>query len=485
MRPRADRAPEPDLSASVARRAVVLVDGEHYPPVIVAALDHLRGTGLEPVAAVFLGGTEKVASYGADVDLGIPVAWVPRQAAPGIDVEAAADLLRTLVAEHDADVVFDLSDEPILDPRRRLQLASHVLLAGVPYSGADFTLTPPPRPRLSARPTIAVIGTGKRTGKTAISGEIVRRLAAEGSESVVVAMGRGGPPEPVVVPAGTHLDAASLLRVAEAGGHAASDFYEDAVTTGAATVGARRCGGGLSGAVAYTNVPAAIARANELAADFTVLEGSGASIPPAAADATVLVVPADCDPEFIRGYLGPYRVLLADVVLVTMSEPPRGSPDQVIAVREAIRSISRRPLVLSTVLRPVPLDQVAGERVFFATTAPAEVTASLVEALEAQHGCEVVATSNRLADRPGLRSDLAAAESFDVLLVELKAAAVDVASRMATEAGARVVFCDNRPVVVDDDNGAGSSDPNAVLQETVRQLGKLAINRAAEAEPLS
>jgi cyclic 2,3-diphosphoglycerate synthase len=468
----------------VARRAVVLVDGEHYPPFIAAALGHLRDTGVQPVAAVFLGGTEKVAAYGADVDLGIPIAWVPPHATPGIDVPAAAQLLGAMLAEHSAEIVVDLSDEPILDPRRRLQLASHVLLAGIPYHGADFTLAPPPRPRLSTRPTIAVIGTGKRTGQTAISGEIVRRIAADGHEAVVVAMGRGGPPEPVVVPAGTQLDAQVLLRVAEQGGHAASDFYEDAVATGAATVGARRCGGGLSGAVAYTNVPAAIARANELPGDVTVLEGSGASIPPAAADATVLVVPADCDPEFIRGYLGPYRVLLADLVLVTMAEPPRGSPHQVLAVREAIRSISRRPPVLSTVLRPVPLDQVTGERVFFATTAPAEVRASLVEALEAQHGCEVVAASSRLADRPGLRSDLAAAGSFDVLLVELKAAAVDVATRMATDAGARVVFCDNRPVVVGDDHGTESFDPDAVLQQAVRQLAQLAIDRAAQAESL-
>jgi cyclic 2,3-diphosphoglycerate synthetase len=460
---------------------VVLVDGEHYPPVIAAALAELRTEGTEPVAAVFLGGTEKVAAYGADVDLGIPIAWVPPHLTPGIDVPATAQLVTSMVADHGADVVVDLSDEPILDARRRLQLASHVLHAGTPYRGADFQLTPPPRPRLTTRPAIAVIGTGKRTGKTAVAGDIVRRLRRAGLESVVVAMGRGGPEQPVVVEAGTLLDAAALLEVSEAGGHAASDFYEDALITGAATVGARRCGGGLSGAVGHTNVPAAIALANALPADVTILEGSGAAIPPAAADATVLVVPADCDPELISGYLGPYRVLLADLVLVTMAEPPRGSPDRVIAVREAIRSISRRPPILSTVLRPVPLDQVAGERVFFATTAPAAVSASLVEALEAQHGCEVVAASNRLADRPGLRSDLTAAGPFDVLLVELKAAAVDVATRMATEAGARVVFCDNRPMVTDPGNGAGPADPDAVLQEAVGQLAELARNRAAEA----
>lgn len=428
---------------------------------------------------MFLGGTEKVEGHGAHVDIGVPASWVPRGESSQIDIAAAAEVLIPLLSGSAADLVVDMSDEPVLDPRRRLQLASHVLLAGVPYQGADFVLTPPPRPRLSSRPTIAVIGTGKRTGKTSVAGDIARRLATTGRTPVVVAMGRGGPADPVVVPAGTPLDAAALLDVVDRGGHAASDFYEDAVTSGAATVGARRCGGGLSGAVSYTNVPAAIAEAEQLDGDVLLLEGSGASIPPAHADATVLVVPADCDPEFLRGYLGPYRVLLADLVVVTMAESPRGSPERVAAVRETIGSISRRTPVISSVLRPVPLGQVSGEKVFFATTAPATVCASLVEVLEDTYGCEVVASSSRLADRPGLRSDLEAAPAFDVLLVELKAAAVDVATRIAAGAGARVVFCDNRPAVVGTSNGAGVEDPEAVLQSAVADLVELAEKRAA------
>jgi len=462
-------------------RAVVLVDGEHYPQVIQAALQALAKRGTKAVAALFLGGTEKVAAYGADVDLGVPATWVPRGDSTHVDVEAAAGLLTQLIDEHDADMVMDLSDEPVLDPRRRLQLAAHVLLHNTLYAGADFSLTPPPRPRLSQRPTIAVIGTGKRTGKTAISGDLARRLQRAGITPVVVAMGRGGPPEPVVVPAGTPLGVDALLAVSDRGGHAASDFYEDAVTSGAATVGSRRCGGGLTGAVAFTNVAEAIAAADQLPGDIMVLEGSGASIPPSHADVTILVVPADCDPEFLRGYLGPYRLLLADSVVVTMAESPRGSPDRVRTVRETIRSISRRTPVFSTVLRPVPLDPVAGERVFFATTAPAAVGASLVEALEEEHGCEVVASSTRLADRPALRADIEAAPAFDVLLVELKAAAVDVASRMAASVGARVVFCDNRPMVVGDSTGAAADDAEAVLQAEVTRLAHLAQRRAAQA----
>jgi cyclic 2,3-diphosphoglycerate synthetase len=457
------------------RRAVVLVDGEHYPPVIRAALQSLAEQGTTAVAALFLGGTEKVVERGTDVDLGVPAEWVASSGGPAPDIAVAGADLTRLVAEHRPDVVVDLSDEPVLDARHRLQLASHVLLAGVTYEGADFVLTPPARPRLTRRPTIAVIGTGKRTGKTAVAGEMARCLRAGGREPVIVAMGRGGPSEPVIVRAGARLDPETLLAVADAGGHAASDFYEDAVTSGAATVGARRCGGGLAGAVGYSNVAAAVRAAESLPGDLLLVEGSGSAVPPVHADATVLVVPADCDPELVRGYLGSYRVLLADLIVVTMCESPRGVPKKVDAVTEALRSISRRSPVLRTVLRPVPLEPVGGDRVFFATTAPATVGASLVDALEERHGCEVVATSHRLADRPALISDLAAAPPFDLLLVELKAAAIDVAVRSAARAGARVVFCDNRPIIV----GANEATGDATgLQDAVVALTRLADERA-------
>ena len=244
--------------------------------------------------------------------------------------------------------------------------------------------------------------------------------------------------------------------------------------TGAATVGARRCGGGLSGAVCYTNVPQAIAAANQLAGDVLVLEGSGASIPPAAADATVLIVPADCDPEFLVGYLGPYRVLLADLIVVTMAEEPRGTGASRAAVHQALATLAPDTPVLETVLRPVPLAPVAGRRVFFATTAQASATAVLVAELEATAGCQVVGVSNRLGDRPGLRADLDGAPPFDTLLVELKAASVDVAARFAADTGAQVVFCDNRPVVAGAD-GAGSQ---AALDRAVARLDALAADRS-------
>jgi cyclic 2,3-diphosphoglycerate synthase len=286
------------------------------------ALADLSLSGIRPVAALVLGGTEKIGAYGTTVDLGIPAEWAPTATCRGRrfsgNLSEMAHAIDGLVKRYRAEVVIDLSDEPVLDARRRMQLAAHVLHMGMPYEGADFRFWPPPRPRLANRPSIAVIGTGKRSGKTAVAGEVARVLAAAGRTPVVVAMGRGGPPEPVIVEAGSELDAAALLRIADAGGHAASDFYEDAVTTGLTTVGARRCGGGLAGAVSSSNVTRAVDAANHLPGDLLLLEGSGAAIPPVWTDSTILVVPGFCDPEMVRGYLGAYRILLADLVTVTM-----------------------------------------------------------------------------------------------------------------------------------------------------------------------
>ncbi len=402
------------------------------------------------------------------VDVGVPATWADGD---------PAGAMRALIAAHQVDVVVDLSDEPVLDPRGRMRLAAHALFAGVPYEGSDFRFTPPPRPALANRPTIVVIGTGKRTGKTALSGALARVVQRHGRTPVIVAMGRGGPPQPVLVPARSPLDASELLRIADAGGHAASDFYEDAVTTGAATVGARRCGGGLAGAVGNSNVAQAVEDSNQLPGDLLLLEGSGAAIPPVRADATLLVIPGDCDPEFVRGYLGSYRVLLADLVAVTMCESPRSSPAQVEAVLGAIRNVSQRVDIVRTVLRPEPLGPVSGAKVFFATTAPTPVTAVLAGYLQERYGCEVVATSSHLADRPALRADLERASTFDVLLVELKAAAVDVAARAAIAAGARTVVCDNRPVVV---RPTGEIEGEETFAGLVRQLVDLADTRFAK-----
>ena len=156
-------------------RTLVLIDGEHYPPVVRAAIEQLpeRIPGAVVVGAALLGGGEKLAAdLAADLGLGLPVA-------------RGEGLVGALHAGLDAfapDLVVDLSDEPVLDARQRMGLAARTLVAGIPYVGADFRFDPPPRPRIATKPSIAVIGTGKRTGKTAVAcrwAELLRGAEAD------------------------------------------------------------------------------------------------------------------------------------------------------------------------------------------------------------------------------------------------------------------------------------------------------------------
>ncbi|HEX5936501.1 MAG TPA: cyclic 2,3-diphosphoglycerate synthetase, partial [Actinomycetota bacterium] len=289
-------------------RTLALVDGEHYPPVTRAALVAAGERGHEIVAALLVGGTEKLAASAGAPDLGVPVSVVEG------DPMAS---LRAAIAELEPAVVLDLSDEPILGYRERMEMASVTLAAGIPYLGADFRLEPPDEGPPLPVPTLAVIGTGKRTGKTAIAGSVARLAARRGLEPVVVAMGRGGPPEPTLAPAGS-VDLAHLMSLVGAGEHAASDYLEDAITTGVTTVGARRAGGGLAGAPYESNVREAAELAASLNPGLVILEGSGAAIPPVPWDAGILVAASTAPAEYLAGYLGPYRLLRSDLVVVTM-----------------------------------------------------------------------------------------------------------------------------------------------------------------------
>jgi cyclic 2,3-diphosphoglycerate synthase len=405
-------------------RALALIDGEHYPDVVrvaFAGLDH------DVAGAVLLGGTEKL--RGGE-DYGVPLFETLDEAFESISPE----------------IVVDLSDEPIADPPRRFRLASRVLARGVPYVGADFRFDPV-RFEPFSRPALAVIGTGKRVGKTAVAGHIARLLSRE-LFVVVVAMGRGGPREPVVIDRQPEID--ELLELSRTGGHAASDYLEDAAFASVVTVGSRRAGGGLAGAPFYSNVGAAAELAASLSPDLVVFEGSGAAIPPVAVGKRVLVVGATQDPATVIGYLGAYRVLLSDLVVLTGCEEPLVDEGDVEKLRRAIAEVSDVP-VLQTIFRPRPVSDVSGRRVAYFSTAPSAAHARLREHLRREHGAEIVHVSGNLSRRPELRADLASLEarSADLYLVELKAAAIDVVAETAAERGVPVVLCDNEVRTVD------------------------------------
>jgi cyclic 2,3-diphosphoglycerate synthetase len=432
-------------------RVLALVDGEHHPPVTRWGIEAARERGLEVVGALLVGGIEKL-DPASHPDFGVPTERAGRH---------RMDALRRAIARFGPEGILDLSDEPVLGYRERMELVAVALSRGLPYLGADFRLDPPIGGEPLAGPTIAVIGTGKRTGKTAISGELARLAARRGLDPVIVAMGRGGPPEPQVASAGS-VDLGRLVSLVREGHHAASDYLEGALTTGVTTVGARRSGGGLAGAPYASNVRQAAELAAGLASGPVILEGSGSAVPPVPWDAGVLVVPASAPSEYLGGYLGPFRILLSDLVVVTMGASPSAGPENLPTLRSHVRRFRDDARLVVTDFIPVPLRDVRGERVFFTTTAPGAVAARQIRDLESSAGCRVVGWSARLADRAGLAEDLERAEGFDVLLTELKAAAVDVGVERAVARGAEVVFVDNRAVVIE-----GDADLDTLLGDTL------------------
>jgi cyclic 2,3-diphosphoglycerate synthetase len=440
-------------------KVLVLVDGEHYPPVTRWGIKAALARGHEVVGALLLGGIEKLSPDGPP-DLGVPVH------AAGPDQAAA---LRSALDEASPEAVLDLSDEPVLGYRERMELVAVSLSRGVPYLGPDFRFDPPIAGPPLPVPTVSVIGTGKRAGKTAIAGEVARVAARAGLRPVVVAMGRGGPPEPQVAEPGT-VDVAALLELVRRGQHAASDYLEDALTAGVTTVGARRCGGGLAGAPYASNVREAAQVAVGTGAGLVILEGSGSSIPSVPWDAGILVVPASAPPEYLGGYLGPFRLLLSDLIVITMVSSPNAGPENLSALTSHVKRLREGVRLVVTEFEPVPLGQVRSKTVFFTTTAPEGIAETQVAHLESAHGCRVVGWSARLADRAGLAEDLDGAGDYEVLLTELKAAAVDVATERALARGAGVVFVDNRAVARD------GEDLTALLEETI----ELAARRGAE-----
>lgn len=397
------------------RRAIAIVDGEHYPPVVRAALEELDDL---VVAAVLVGGTEKLRGDHVD-DYGVPLEPT---------VEAA-------VERHQPDVVVDLSDEPVLGPPERMALAGRVLALGLPYEGPDFRFDPPVTAPAEL-PTLAVIGTGKRVGKTAVTGHVARTLAAT-RRIAVVAMGRGGPPEPEVILVPPSVDV--LLELSRDGRHAASDHLETALVAGVQTVGCRRCGGGLAGAVAVSNVLEGMAVAAGLGPDLVVLDGSGAALPPVAAGRRILVTSAAQRVDVAAGYLNGYRARIADLVVVTMAEEDAPHGELVRALGSHLRPGTPS---IRAVLRPRPLEPVAGERVAFFCTAPPARHGRLAAHLDDAHDARVTLVSGNLADRRRLREDLERVDA-DVFLVELKAAAVDVVVEEARRRGIRVVIAAN------------------------------------------
>ncbi len=450
------------------KKTTCLVDGEHYPPVTKATLEVLTKNGADIVALVFLGGTEKIKDPVNEL--------MPEKEESEYTIYSCQgkkelpNLVKRSLIEERPDIVVDLSDEPVVDYEDRFEMASVILKYHASYIGSDFIFQAPQEKKVLSKPSLSIIGTGKRVGKTGVSVSIARTMKEDGYEPVIVCMGRGGPPEPVVVEAKKdRVNADFLLKIAESGKHAASDYLEDALLAEVPTVGCRRCGGGMAGNPFTSNVVWGAESAEKLPQDFVIMEGSGSTVPPVKTDTRIVIIGAKQPLDHILKYFGPYRIKTSDLVIVTMCEEPLATKEKIKKIEKGIVEIAPEIDYLLTIFRPKPLHDISSKKVFVATTAPDPILPKIKTHLEEDSNCEVVGITNNLSDRIELEKDLKDIEDAEVLLTEIKAASIDVAGMYARKKGLELTFMHNETVIV-----GGNVDD---LEKAVLPLCKRAVEK--------
>ena len=230
------------------------------------------------VAAHLVGGTEKLRG---DADYGVAL---------------ATDSTRAL-DEHRPELVVDLSDEPVLGPRRALPAREPRARGRAARTSAPTSASTRPQLEPFPLPSIGIVGTGKRVGKTAITAHAAHLLARE-RKVVVVAMGRGGPPEPEVAEVRPTSSRCSSSRAPAA--------------TPRPTTSRRRRSGRADGRLpalrrrarrrgrSSRTCHAGARMAPSSAPDLVLFDGSGAAMPPVETARRILVVngatgPGRCD----------------------------------------------------------------------------------------------------------------------------------------------------------------------------------------------
>jgi cyclic 2,3-diphosphoglycerate synthetase len=330
-----------------------------------------------------------------------------------------------------------------------MKIASYCLAGKCSYMGPDFLFSYEQKNIHCNKPTLSIIGTGKRIGKTAINSYISKIFNGDDINVCVVAMGRGGPGQPQIIRGDiTDITSEYLLDINSRGMHASSDYIEDALTSRVTTVGCRRCGGGFGGKIFMSNVKEGIKIAEKLNPDLVIVEGSGASIPDVETDSCICVISAAQSWEGIVGYLGIYRILSADLIILTQCEEPAADIDKINFLEERIREVNSRAPLIKTIFRPQPLADIKGKMIFMAMTASRDIEHKIKEYMEDNFKCRIQKISFNLSDRKKLKIDLEKSKNYETILTELKAASVDVLTDYAYRNKKEVVYMNNIPIIL-------------------------------------
>ncbi len=422
------------------KKITILIDGEHYPQVNYDAIQLIKNNyGGQISGIIFLGGKEKLVIEDLEEFYGYKVIMLSDL---DLDFTKALDILKP-------DLVYDLSDEPIVNHTIRMKIASFCFSRQCSYMGPDFYFEYEDKFLEFSMDGLLIIGTGKRVGKTAVSSYIACILS-ENREVVIIAMGRGGPKEPQLISGKKDgLAPELLLEMSNKGLHASSDYIEDALFSGVTTIGCRRCGGGFGGKFFLSNIEQGVDIVERLKPEVVIVEGSGASVPPVSTDGTMCVVGADQKWEAVIGYMGIYRILSADLVFLTMCEEPNASKEEIDFLTDQICRVKRDVKIVKSIFRPEPLYNIEKRKVFLVLTSKSRIEKKFKTYLEDKYDCSVTRVSFNLANRDKLREELSSFNDYDVLLTELKAAAVDMVTEFALKNSKSINYLNNIPVIIE------------------------------------
>ena len=421
------------------KRLVALIDGEHYPQINYDAINILKKNYPGFFSGIiFLGGTEKLVTGNPDDFFKEKVFTIKDL---DVDFIKALDLFKP-------DLVYDLSDEPIVNYIKRMKIASFCMFKQSSYMGPDFLFEYEEKSIKISKPSMLIIGTGKRIGKTAISSYIARMLAPA-NDVCIIAMGRGGPEHPQVIKGSqTDITPEFLLKLSRSGLHASSDYIEDALFSKVTTVGCRRCGGGFSGKFFLSNIREGVSIAEKLNPGIIIVEGSGASVPPVRADYNICVIGADQSWESIVGYLGPYRILMSDLVVLTMCEEPLTDKGNIDFLESEILKCKSNVKIVKSIFRPEPVGSIEGRKIFMVLTAKSLIEDKIKEYVEKKYNCEIMRVSFNLSNREKLKKELLECDNYDTILTELKASSVDLVTEFAVANKKQISYMNNVPVIL-------------------------------------
>jgi cyclic 2,3-diphosphoglycerate synthetase len=164
------------------------------------------------------------------------------------------------------------------------------------------------------------------------------------------------------------------------------------------------------------------------------------------------VIGADQSWDSIVGYLGLYRILMSDLVVLTMCEEPLTDKGNIDFLESEILKCKSNVKIVKSIFRPEPASSIEGRKIFMALTAKSLIEDKIKEYVEKKYNCEIMRVSFNLSNREKLKKELLECDNYDTILTELKASSVDLVTEFAVENKKHISYMNNIPVILESED---------------------------------